>query len=173
MICCGSYLALYLAGTAALAIVTCLGAPVAANPVWTTTCLLARRVLKNLSALMNLLEAVSTAATAIVATAENFSAWLRTVEPRCRDVLETANLDCMSTLGYLLFNFYITLEKFQVQHLVAEDSFLDMATWKLHVFNPCHARATIFTTKFGTFMLTGRSNACTRLSACEAVMHDC
>ena len=150
-----SYFAFCLAGTTALLIMTYLGTPMIANTVGAVTSFRALRVLKYSSSVTDFLETISTAIIAVVATAENVGAWLRATEDRGRDVFETANLNCMATLRNTLFDLDVAFNDFQVRHLMAKYRFLDMTTRKLHILNLRHARATIFTTKLGTFVLTG------------------
>lgn len=152
---CESYFALCLAGTAAFPIVAFLGTPMVANTMWTVTYFCALRMLGYSSSVNNFLETISTAITAVVATAEDIGAWLRATEDRGGDILKTANLDFMATLRNSLFNLNIALDELQVQHLMAIEDLLDMTTRKLNVLNIRQAKATIFTTKLRAFMVTG------------------
>ena len=126
-----------------------------ADAVGPVTTFRAFRVLKYSSSIADFLETISTATAAVVATAENVGAWPRATEDRGRYIFETANSNCMATFWNTFFDLDVAFNDFQVRHLMAKDSFLDMTTRKLHVLNFCHARTTIFTTKLGTFVLTG------------------
>jgi hypothetical protein len=125
---------------------TFLGTPMVANTVWTVTPFRALRVCIYSSSVVDFLETVSAAITAVMATAENFGAWLRATEGWGSDVLETANLDFMATLGNDFFDLEVALNYFQVGHLMAIDNLLDMTTRKLHIVNLRHAKATVFST---------------------------
>lgn len=110
-----------------------------ANTVGAVTSFRALRVLKYSSSVMDFLETISAVITAVVATTENVAAGLRATEDRGRDIFVTANLNCMATLRNTLFDLGVAPNDFQVRHLMAKDSFLDITTRKLHVLNLRHA----------------------------------
>jgi hypothetical protein len=92
-----SYLTLCLAGTAVFPSMTCLGTPVIAGTVWAIAFFNALRVLEFSSSIVDSDKASSTATATIVATAKKASTWLRTAEDWRGDILETANLNRMTT----------------------------------------------------------------------------
>ena len=91
---------------------TYLGTPMIANTVGAVTYFRALRVLKYSSSVMDLLETISAATIAVVATAENVGAWLRATEDRGRDVFVTANLNFMATFRNTPFDLYVTFNDF-------------------------------------------------------------
>lgn len=151
----GFYLAFHLTVTTALPIMTWLGTPMIANTVRAVASFRALPVAKYFYSIINFIKTIRAAITAVVTTTENFGARFRATEERGRDIFEAANLNCMATPSNSLFDLDVTFNDFQVLHLMAKDSFLGMATGKLHVLNLRQARATIITAQLGTFVLTG------------------
>lgn len=141
----GHYLALCLAVTAAFSIMAFLGAPVIADTAWTITPSPALRMFEHFLSLIRYLETSPAGAATVVTAGENACARLRTKKFLRCDILETADLDFMSTLGNGFFDFDITFDGFQIVHLVTHDSIFDMTAGKLHVMDFRHARTTSFT----------------------------
>jgi uncharacterized UPF0160 family protein len=91
---------------------TCLGTPVIAGTMWAITFFNALRVLELSSSIVDFDEAFSTATTTVVATAKKASTWLRTAKDWRRDILETADLNCMTTPRNSLFHPDVALDCF-------------------------------------------------------------